>query len=350
MKNRKKYFILMMLFLMFILVLIMFAAVTLGSASIGVKESIKVVAAKLPLLKRFVSHSSQKKMYETIIWKVRMPRIIMAALVGWGLAVVGGTFQGMFRNPLADPHILGVSSGAALGATIAMLTGIQIDFLGIGVIAGFAMAGAFLTILLVYTIAHSSQGLSTTNVLLTGTVLSTLMSAIISLMMTFHRNQIEKVYMWTLGSFSAASSSKNVFLLAVIGIGSIILFSLSKELNALIIGEDSAKSLGIEAERVKRVLILVCSGMVAACVSVSGIIGFVGLIIPHCVRILFGSDHRMMLPYTAVVGAGFMVFCDTLARNLASPSEIPVGVITAILGAPYFIFLLYRRRKEGVGI
>lgn len=348
MKGRRKKFAITLLVLCILLFLVMLVSVSVGSASLTIKDSLEVVLAKIPFISNFMDSSTVPTVFYTIIWKVRMPRIIMAALVGFGLAVVGGTFQGMFRNPLADPHILGVSSGAALGATIAILTEIQVDFFGLGVIACFAMIGAFVTIFFVYTIARSGNGISTTGVLLTGTALSTMISSMISLFMTFHHDKIEKVYMWTLGSFSAANGTKNIFLVIVVFVGSAIIFMLSRELNALVTGDDSAKSLGIETERVKKLLIVVCSAVVAACVSVSGVIGFVGLIIPHCVRMLFGADHRTMLPYAGIVGAIFMVFCDMLARTLTKPSEIPVGVITAMIGAPYFIFLLLRKRKESV--
>ena len=348
MNGRKEKFAITVFVLCSLLFLVMLVSVSVGSASMTIKDSLKVVLARIPSIGNFVDGSTVPTVFDTIIWKVRMPRIIMAALVGFGLAVVGGTFQGMFRNPLADPHILGVSFGAALGATIAILTEIQMNFFGLGVIACFAMIGAFVTIFFVYTIARSENGISTTGVLLTGTALSTMISSMISLLMTFHHEQIEKVYMWTLGSFSAANTTKNIFLVIVVFGGSAIIFMLSRELNALVTGDDSAKSLGIEIERVKKLLIVVCSAIVAACVSVSGVIGFIGLIIPHCVRLLFGADHRIMLPYAGIVGAIFMVFCDMLARTLTKPSEIPVGVITAIIGAPYFIFLLLRKRKESV--
>lgn len=344
-KKRRDYGKVILLSIFLLLCILVSASV--GSASLTIWESLRVLVAKIPMVKRLVASDSMGAMYEVIIWKVRMPRILQAALVGGSLAVVGCTFQAIFRNALADPHILGISSGASLGATIGMMSGVTVHFLGLGVTSIFAFIGAILTVGIVYQLGTLGRRMVVTHVLLVGTAMSTFLSAMISLLMIFHREQIEKVYLWTLGSFNAANWYKVSYMAVVgtVGIGVIWIFA--RDLNVLITGDEVAASLGIEILKVKKLLIMIASLLVAASVSISGAIGFVGLIIPHCMRLLLGADHRRLIPVCALGGASFMVLCDTLARTIAAPIEIPVGVITAIFGAPYFIFLLYRDTKRG---
>ncbi len=323
-------------------------ATSVGSAEITSFNTIKLILSKLPILDYLADDVEKAEIYSKIIFSVRLPRICMAAFVGCGLSIVGATFQGLFRNPLADPHIIGVSSGAALGATLAMLTGISFPILGIGIVGISAFAGALVTVFIVYHLARIGGKNGVVNILLTGTATSTFLSSMIALLMTFYHNQIEKVYLWTLGSFSSANWNKVVFLFIFILIGCITIIVYARDLNVLVTGEEVAKSLGIDTEHVKKVLVILSALVVAACVAVSGIIGFVGLIVPHCVRMVFGPDHRRLLPISCFVGAIFMIICDAIARTIASPREIPVGVITAIIGAPYFIYLLYLNYRAQV--
>lgn len=346
MKEKKSSFLIPMVWLVVLLIIAIVISASVGSSGISIQDSIKIILNKIPLINKLIDCSDIKDVYFRIIYQVRLPRILLSGLVGGGLAVVGCAFQGLFRNPLADPHILGVSSGAALGATLAMLSGLSFSFAGLGVVGLFAFVGALLTVVLVYFIAGVGRTSSISSVLLTGTAVSTLLSAVVSLLMTFNREQLEKVYMWTLGSFSAASWTKVLFLLIFVTIGSFSLIFYGKELNVILTGEDSALTLGINIKKVKRHIIIWASLLVAACVSVSGIIGFVGLIIPHCIRLISGPNHRRLLPFSIFAGAIFMILCDTIARTIAAPSEIPVGVITAVFGAPYFIFLLYYSNKK----
>lgn len=332
--------------LIIVLIAVISISASLGSARIAVMDCFKIIVSKIPILDQCVDVSDIKEVYFTIVCKVRLPRILLAGITGCGLAVVGAVFQGLFRNPLADPHILGVSSGAALGATIAMLSGISFHIGSLGVIGVFAFVGALITVLFVYMISMFGSSHHVTSMLLTGTAVSTMISAVISLLMSLHHDEIEKVYMWTLGSFSSANWGKVRFLLFFVGIGTVIMILFANDLNVLMTGEDSAKSLGINIVAVKKIMIVVASFLVGACVSVSGIIGFVGLLIPHCTRIVVGPDHRRLLPICCFVGAIFMILCDTIARTLIAPSELPVGVITAIFGAPYFIFLLYYSQRK----
>lgn len=343
-KKKYRYTVFYCLLFFSLLILCIIAASSVGSADLNPFDSLRIIASKVPGIRRLISAEDISDVYFTIIFQIRLPRIMLAGFVGSGLALVGAVFQGLFRNPLADPHILGVSSGAAVGATIAILAGMQINFLGLGAIGCLAFLGALLTVMLVYQLACTGPKVSSTALVLTGTAVSTMLSAVISLLMTINRDGIERVYYWTLGSFSSASWAKVVYFIIFLGVGGSILLFHSRELNLLSAGEETAASLGMEIGSVRKRLILAASCLVAAAVSVSGIIGFVGLIIPHCMRILAGADHRKLLPLSLFGGAIFLIVCDTLARTVTAPAELPVGVVTSLLGAPYFIFLLYRSR------
>jgi len=312
-------------------------SVSIGSADLSAWDSLKII----------LGFSDSGEVYNTIIWKVRLPRVILSGLVGAGLALSGATFQSLFQNPLADPHILGVSSGAALGATIAMVFGVtSVQFMGIGLIGLSAFAGAAITTLLVYGIARTGSRVSTTHIVLAGTAISSMLSAVISIIMIFNQDQVNKIYFWTLGSFSGTSWVKVAFMGAFVVLCGTGLLMHSRDLDALSTGEETAASLGVDTIRTKKLLIIMVSLLVAACVSVSGIIGFAGLIIPHILRMLTGSSHRKLLPFSALGGAIFMIICDAGARTAASPAELPVGAVTALFGGPYFIFLLYRNKKK----
>ena len=319
--KNKKYYVYISILCIFMLLCIMMSA-SVGSSSITVLDSMRLMVSKIPFMDKIIDTSDLKQVYEVIVWKVRLPRILQSSLVGGALAVVGCTFQAVFRNSLADPHILGISSGASLGATLAILSGLTLNFFGMGIVSISAFAGAILTVILVYKVGGLGRKVIVSNLLLTGTAISTMLSSVISLLMIYNREQLEKVYLWTLGSFSSASWNKVIFLSIVSLLSVCVLFM------------------------VKNILIIISAFLVAASVSVSGTIGFVGLIIPHCMRLLVGSDHRILLPFSYFGGASFMIICDTIARTAAQPTEIPVGVITAFFGAPYFIYLLYRNNKN----
>ncbi len=329
-----------------LLFIVMLTAVSVGSAELSVADSFLILLQKIPFVGEPFMLPEHGAVYEKIVWEVRMPRVLLSALTGGALAVVGAVYQGIFLNSLADPHILGVSSGAALGATAAMLTGASVSFFGLGAIGLFAFAGALLTVFAVYCVAKPGRGISAVHLLLAGTAISTLLSSMISLLMTFHHEQIVRVYLWTMGSFSSASWEKAAFLGVFVLFGTAVFWSGAGRLNIMLLGEEEAKCLGVDTGRLQRVFILVSSVLVAAAVSVSGIIGFVGLIVPHCVRIICGPDNRKVIPYSLLAGAAFLVACDTAARTMASPTEIPVGVVTSLFGAPYFIALLLKKRGK----
>lgn len=327
----------------------MFLYATLtGTANLSAGAVVRLIAAKLPKIGRLIDISDISNVHQTILYKVRLPRIVLAGLVGMGLSLTGAAFQGLFRNPLADPHILGVSSGAALGATISVLVGANAWYFGLSMTGLFALAGGLATVFLVYMLAGTGggRGLRTVQILLTGTAMNALLSSLISLLMTRNSEQLEKIYMWTLGSFSAASWEKVRFLGIFVLVCATVLFLFAKELDLLASGEDTAQTLGVSLRGMRVGIIVTGTLLVAVCVSVSGVISFVGLIVPHCTRLIFGPGHRRLLPYAMLSGALFMIFCDMLARTVASPTEIPVGVVTSILGAPYFIFLLWKEKRN----
>jgi iron complex transport system permease protein len=283
----------------------------------------------------------------TIVRQLRMPRALQAGLVGAALAVSGATFQSLLRNPLAEPYILGVSSGAAAGAVFTVVTGLALRFVWALPLAAFA--GAVASMLLVFRIAFSvGRSLDTRVLLLAGVVVSAFLVAVIWLVLTFADTEsVRSAIFWMMGS-NANASWRSVGILATCLVPALaILFALARPLNLLAIGETTAAYLGASVERTKLVAFATATLLTAASVSVSGTIGFVGLVIPHAIRLIWGSDNRSLLPCAALAGAAFLIAADTLARTLAGVNELPIGVVTALIGVPCFVWLL-RRPSAGV--
>lgn len=324
--------------LLLLLLCIMILSSTMGAADISFIEALKIITGW---------HSKNiNETHKVIVLNIRMPRIFLAALVGVGLSIVGGTFQGLFKNQLADPYVLGISSGAALGATLAIIFSFEGAILGFAFNSFCAFIGAMLTALLVFSVARVGNKLSVSNMLLSGLAISFFMSSIISILMIINRNQIEKIMFWLMGSVSTANWNQ-VFMAAIVIISAIIvLLFFSRELNIMSLGEENALALGVEAEKVKIILLVVCAIVVASCVAISGIIGFVGLIVPNMIRILTGPDYRKLLPFSAILGGMFLVVCDTLSRVLMPPMEFPIGAITALFGAPFFLYLIAKSKRN----
>jgi iron complex transport system permease protein len=344
MEKRHRYKILFLIGLLSLGVLILTMSM-LGVADISLKDGFKILVHRIPIVDNFVSVEGIPQNYINIIIKLRLPRIILAGLVGMGLSVSGAAFQGMFKNPMADPYVLGVSSGAALGATLSLLFGFGASFSGVGATTLMAFAGAMLTMAIVYSIAKVGGKVPIVSLILAGISVSYLLSSVISLMMIFNRTQIEKIIFWLMGSISAASWTEVKLLLPFVLIGTILISIFARDLNIMLTGDETAKGLGIEVEKVKKILLVITSLIVGASVSVSGIIGFVGLIVPHTVRLLIGPDNRVLIPFSAILGAIFLIVSDTIARTIIPPTEIPVGAITSVFGAPYFIYLLVKSKK-----
>lgn len=274
-----------------------------------------------------------------------MPRILLAGIVGAALAFSGTIYQGLFKNPMAESFVLGVSAGAALGGAIGMILGIS-WVMGIGGTGLMAFTGALLTTYLVYQLGRTGGRVSMTSLLLAGMAINFMLSAAISLLMIFNRQRMDNIIMWTMGSFANSTWGKVVLAFITVIAGMLVTRFFARDLNVLLMGEEEAKHLGIDVERTKKILLALSSFIAAMAVAVSGIIGFVGLIVPHAIRLVMGPDHRVLLPYSAVVGAIFLIIADTMARTLVSPLEIPVGIITALAGAPFFLYLLSRKKRE----
>lgn len=310
-------------------------SITVGTANISKGEVVSTISS-------FLLGNEYDDVKSRIILNIRLPRILVAGLVGSGLAVAGASYQGMFKNPLADPYVLGVSAGAALGATIAIV--LNMSGSNIVVIPILAFIGAIISVTLVYNIGKISGKLSSSILILAGVAVSSLFNSIISLIMVMNRDATERILYWTMGSFNASTYKNLMFLLPTVLLGSFFIYLEKRSLNIIAAGEEEAYTLGIEVEKVKRKLILISTLMVAVIVSVSGIIGFVGFIIPHITRVIVGANHRELIPFSAVIGAIFIILCDTIARVAISPTELPVGIVTAMFGGPYFIYLLWKKR------
>lgn len=277
-----------------------------------------------------------------LVWNLRLPRIVLSVIVGAALSVCGAAYQSIFRNPLTDPYVLGISSGASLGAAVAILLGLQAYLWGIGVCA---LVTALFTVWLIYRIASIGNRMHTTTLLLTGVCLTFLITAIISFLMVLHQDKMDSIIFWTMGSFASASWLDVALVAPVTAVGIFVVLYYAKDLNLLLAGSETAKSLGVEVEKVKRRLLFFTTLMVAFVVSCCGVIGFVGLVVPHCMRLLAGPDNRKVVPYSIFAGGLFMLLCDTLSRTLLQPAELPVGSFTALVGAPLFIYLLYKTKQ-----
>jgi iron complex transport system permease protein len=285
--------------------------------------------------------------WETVILDIRLPRVILAALVGAALAAAGAVYQGLFRNPLADPYLIGVSSGAGLGATIAIAFGLQLGWSGLGAVSLLAFGGALSSTTLVYLLSRVGGRTSVATLLLAGIALSSLLSAMTTFLMFRAQDAFRTVHVmgWLMGSFALANWTKAVLMAVVLALGGAVIWSHGHRLNVLQLDEEQAHQLGIPVAWTQLVLIVAASLITATAVSVSGVVGFVGLIVPHAVRLVWGPDFRFLIPMGALCGAMFTMMADGLARTLLSPSELPVGVVTAFCGAPFFLYLLRRRRN-----
>lgn len=282
--------------------------------------------------------------YHTIVVEVRLPRIALCALVGSALAVAGCSMQGLFRNPMASPYILGVSSGAAFGASLAIVLGISLGPDGFAT-PFMAFIFAIITIFLVYNIARVRGRTPMETLLLAGIAVGAFFTAQVSLMKYIAGEELHSLVFWLMGGFWASSWGKVGIAFPPILLGTTVLMFFSRDLNIILMGEEHALDLGIKVETVKKMVLVFSALVTAAAVSVSGIIGFVGLIIPHIMRIVVGPDHRILLPSSCLVGAIFLIWMDTLTRTVIQPTELPVGIITASLGAPFFLYLLRKRKR-----
>jgi len=282
----------------------------------------------------------------TIVLQIRLPRIILAIVVGAGLASAGTVFQGLFRNPMADPYIIGVSAGAALGATVAIVSGLTFAVAGVSAVTLLAFTGALGVTLLVYRLAWAHGDVAVEHLLLAGVAVGAFLGAIISTLQLFGGESLQQVIFWLMGGFSGRTWEHTLLAMPYVAAGYAVARLLARDLNLLVLGDETARSLGVSVARSRGLLIVAGSLTAAAAVAVSGLIGFVGLVVPHLMRLLTGPDHRRLLPAAALAGGLTLLLADTLARSIAAPAEIPVGIVTAALGAPFFLYLLRRHRKR----
>lgn len=323
----------------------MTAASVMGAANIKMLDSFKIFLSHVPIIGDKVDLTNVPDAHITIISNIRLPRILLSFLVGYGLSVVGAAFQGMLKNPMADPFIIGTSSGAALGAALAILLKLNNAFLGIGYVSIFAFLGALLATFIVYNLAKVNSRVPVTTLLLAGIATGQFFTAMMSFIMVISSKDITSIVFWTMGSFSSRGWNHVKIAFLPIIIGTIILFVFAKDLNLLLLGEDAAENMGVEVEKTKKVILVTSAFITAFAVSVSGIIGFVGLIIPHITRMVISPDNRILMPASGLVGGIFLVLVDTFARTVIAPTEVPVGIITALAGGPFFIYLLKTTKK-----
>ncbi|QSB17293.1 iron ABC transporter permease [Natronosporangium hydrolyticum] len=318
-----------------------FIAIGTGSAVIAPPETARYLWAALT----GGTISADELTRYQIIWQIRTPRVLLAVLVGGGLAVVGVAIQALVRNALADPFILGVSSGGAVGAVAVSLLG-ALSIFGIYAVSVGAFAGALLATVLVYTIAYARTGVTPLRLVLTGVALSFGFQAVMSVMIYFAPSgeATSTVLFWTMGSFGAATWGSLPIVALIILIGAVLLHQCARPLDVMSLGDETAASMGVNVARSRQALFLVTALMTGAMVAVSGAIGFVGLVIPHITRMLVGAAHARVLLIAPLLGAILMVWVDLLARTLVAPRELPLGVLTALLGVPVFILLMRRRR------
>jgi len=316
-------------------------SVCIGSSTIPFEEGLKVLFKWLPI---FINIDST---YEQIILAIRLPRVLMGCIVGASLSLAGAILQGIFRNPMADPYVIGASSGASLGASLAIVLGVGFTIFGMAAISAMAFVMAMVAIMIVYNLSRVGGRVPVMTLLLSGIAVSIFFSAITSLLSVFAGNKLHGLYFWLLGSLSN-SKWEHVMVSAPVLVSCAFVASLhARELNIMSLGEEAAITLGVDVESTKLVLIIVSSLATSIAVSSTGIIAFVGLMVPHIVRLLIGPDHRVLLPCSALFGAIFLAICDDVARGLAQvATQMPVGIITALAGGPFFIYLLRRKKGE----
>lgn len=316
-----------------------------GTQYVGIGEILGIIGRAMGFLN--VDGNGLNTTIDTIVLQLRMPRVFLGFLVGCSLASVGVTLQALFRNPLADPYVLGVSSGAALGVSLAVLFGIGTTVWAVPALPVCGFLGGLLALLVLYRMSATYDRLPVHSVLLAGVILNAIFSALIMFITSIMEpNRSFGMMAWLMGSLTAPADPALLALSAYLAVCLLLLFKQVGVLNIMTLGEEPARSLGIDTERAKRGIFLTAALVTGAVVSVSGMIGFIGMVIPHAVRLLLGADHRLLLPASAMVGGMFLMTADTFARSFFAPSELPVGIITALAGGPFFVYLLVWRKDR----
>jgi iron complex transport system permease protein len=314
------------------------AGIVLGSVNLAPAETVAILLRRVLGLDIPVTWTPAA---EVIVMDLRLPRVLTAMIVGTGLAVAGATFQGLLRNPLADPYVLGTASGAALGAAVAVLIPVRAVILEFGLLHGLAFVGALASVTLVYRLSRTSPLGPLTGLLLTGYAVGSLLAAGLAMAMYLSGAGLRQIFTYLLGSFDSASWIRFAVAAPLILLGSGFILLRARALNGFLLGEEAAAHLGVDVRRERAVLLALASLVTAASVAIAGLIGFVGLVVPHLVRLLVGPNARFVLPISALFGASLLAVADVIARLL---NGIPVGVVTAVIGAPFFLALLRRAR------
>lgn len=342
MKRKKKKIILSLAIIGCILLI--YVCTVMGAASVSLEEVNRILLHEVFCAPVSMEGISQGTI--AIVRDVRLPRVLLGFLTGAALAVCGASYQGIFKNPMADPYILGISSGAALGASIGIVLHFSGSLAGLSGTTLLAFAGALLTVFLVYTISRSGKKVPISSLLLSGIAVNQSLSAFMSLIMLFNQQSMDQIMFWTMGSLNGKGWNQILTILPYVIVGIVLLMTSARELDIMLLGEDTAVQLGVNVEFVKKKVLIVSSIVTAAVVSATGIIGFVGLLVPHVVRLFTGPKHRVLMPVSLIFGGTFLILCDTAARSLIT-QEIPVGIITAACGGPFFLYLLWKSRRGG---
>ncbi len=318
-------------------------AVAIGSVALPPQAVLALLAERLFGLAPFAEWPDK---YRTILFDIRLPRVVFIAVSGAALAPAGAAYQGLFRNPLADPYLVGVASGAGLGATIALTLHLPGGLFGLSLVPLAAFAGALATVGLVMLSAQVGRHMPISTMLLAGVAIGAFASACTTFLMLRTPEGLRRAFNWLLGGYTSGGWEPILLILPYLVIGLVVLQLHARALNVLQLDEEQARQLGINVERVKLTLVVAATLMTAAVVAFGGLIGFVGLVVPHALRLIGGPDYRRLLPLSALGGAAFLILADLVARTVLSPQEIPVGVVTALAGAPFFIFLLRRLKRS----
>lgn len=331
--NVKIRFINVLIVLFILSILAFLTAFLFGSSNVSVLELMEVFKNTAP------------KSTHIIFFNLRLPRALLAFISGGALSICGACLQGVFKNPMANSYVLGVSSGAALGATIAIAFGLDIAFLGFSAVTILAFIVSIIIIFIVYNISKINGRMSTFTLLLSGIAMSSLCSALMYALMIAFRDKMENIVMWSMGSFSSATWEKLYIGAPIMIISSALCLIFSRDLNIMLQGDEASRHLGVNPDATRRNLIIITTIATSSAISISGTIGFVGLIVPHIIRLIIGPDHKKLLITSFIAGGVFLLICDTLARVILNNQEIPVGVITALIGVPFFLYLLRNGRK-----
>jgi iron complex transport system permease protein len=331
------------------LILTVIVSLNVGYAQIPFSDILGILGKQIPFLNGIIDSSMISPQNAAIVLQIRLPRILAGVLVGAALAAAGVLYQGVFKNPMADSYVLGVSAGAAVGASLSILSGIGFVFLGLRLVQVAAFLGAVSAMFLVYNISRVGSRVPVATLLLCGIAVNFFLFAVVGLLEVIASDELHSIVFWLVGGFSNVLWRDIWAILPFILIGIIAAYFYARDLNLLAMGEETAHHLGVNVEKSKQILLVLASLTTAAAVSVCGLVGFVGLMIPHLTRLIIGPDHRILLPTSTIIGAIFLVICDDLARVVATPFastlELPVGIITMLFGAPFFI-ILFKKKKQ----